>query len=70
MIPEHIVAKLESLSYKQGSALKAIRLNFTGGIESPLFQADKSSTLHELKTASMGDIETKVIRKVAILATK
>ena len=70
MIPEHIVAKFESISYRQNDALKAIRLNFTGGIESPLFQADKSSTQHELKAASMGDIDTKVIRKIAILANK
>ena len=69
LIPEHIVAKLESISFKQGSALKAIRLNFSGGIESPLFQADKGSTLLELKTTSLDDTENKVIRRVAFLVT-
>ena len=69
LIPEHIVAKLESISFKQGDALKAIRLNFTGGIESPLFQAEKGSSLLDIKTESLGDIETKVIRKVAFLVT-
>ena len=69
LIPEHIVAKLESISYKQGNALKAIRLNFTGGVESPLFQADKGSTLLDVKTECLGDVENKVIRKVAFLVT-
>ena len=69
LIPEHIVAKLESISFKQGDALKAIRLNFTGGIESPLFQAEKGSSLLDIKTESLGDIENKVIRRVAYLVT-
>ena len=67
-IPNLESLKLNSISFKQGKALKGIKLGFTDGIESPLFEAEKGSSLLDLQTAKIDT--TKKISRIALLVTK